>query len=288
MSSSETSRRSRVMGGALGSYPRRSRAWKQDRDCSGWSVTITTWRSGHCAATSERKAAPNLSRYSGTLCWYLTSTLSTRFSEETLLSFGSIVFQTRKSDAGPQHLLHLALTPEPGDLVARAAEDVLDQGLADPALQVEAVSRSGSGGHRWMFHARTGPDTLNARSSGSATSSYPRCPSSVFRRRGVTLPQNARMPLLDAQPFRSRPTPVTINRMLMSHTKVRCEKRMWTWPPRNNPAATIGRAPAVDTSVSHLNRPRTTKAISRIPPSMRKLKAKVARNVLFSRSRRFR
>src|SRR5215831_13315340 len=118
--------------------------------------------------------------------------------------------------------------------------------LLHPALQVEAVSRSGSGGHRWMFHARTGPDTLNARSSGSARSSYARCPSSVFRRRDVTLPKYARTPLLGAQPFRSRPTPVTINRMLMSQTKVRCEKRM------------------------------------------RKLKAKVARNVLFSRSRRFR
>src|SRR5215467_10755329 len=108
------------------------------------------------------------------------------------------------------------------DLVKRPARQNLAEGrrpqhredLLHPALQVEAVSRSGSGGHRWMFHARTGPDTLNARSSGSATSSYPRCPSSVFRRRGVTLPQNARMPLLDAQPFRSRPTPVTINRML--------------------------------------------------------------------------
>src|SRR5262249_20591153 len=44
------------------------------------------------------------------------------------------------ADAGPQPLLHLALTPKPGDLVTRAAEDVLDQGLADPALQVQAVS----------------------------------------------------------------------------------------------------------------------------------------------------
>src|SRR5262250_3479831 len=182
------------------------------------------------------------------------------------------------------------------DLVKRLARQNLAEGrrpqhredLLHPALQVETVSRSGSGGHRWMFRARTGPDTLNARSSGSATSNYPRCPSSIFRRRDVTLPEYARKPLLGAQPFRSRPTPVPISKTVMSQTKVRCEKRVWTWPPRNNPAATIGRAPAVDTSVSHLNRPRTTKAISRIPPSMRKLKAKVARNVLFSRSRRFR
>ena len=66
------------------------------------------------------------------------------------------------------------------------------------------------------------------------------------------------LPLLSAQPLRSRPTPVPISKTLMSQTKVRCEKRVWTWPPRNNPAATIGRAPAVDTSVSHPNRPRTT------------------------------
>src|SRR5215831_10498929 len=53
------------------------------------------------------------------------------------------------------------------DLVKRPARQSLAErrrpqhreDLLHPALQVEAVSRSGSGGHRWMFHARTGPDT---------------------------------------------------------------------------------------------------------------------------------
>jgi hypothetical protein len=76
--------------------PAEIEGWKHDLPGSGSSVTRTTWRSGHCSATSERKAAPNRARYSGTLCRYLTSMLRTLWSGPSLIA-ASAGFHTRKS-----------------------------------------------------------------------------------------------------------------------------------------------------------------------------------------------